>query len=88
MFYPVFKGDSLGSPSENGAHNPFNRPGMNGEEFHKQMATIHELSASFSTGVKKAAHVAAQNAHQIAVDYPSVENSIAANIASANRLAN
>ena len=66
----------------------FNRPGMNGEEFHKQMATIHGLSASFSTGVKKAAHEAAQNAHQIAVDYPSVENSIEANRASANRLAN
>jgi hypothetical protein len=87
MFHPIFKGDSLSNPTENGAHNPFNRPGMNGEEFHRQMASIHGLSASFATGAKKSAHEAAQNAHQIAIDYPSVENSIAANIASANRLA-
>jgi len=88
MFHPIFKGDSLNAPTENGMHNPFNRPGMNGEQFHQQMATIHGLSATFAVGVKKAAHEAAQNAHQIAIDYPSVENSIAANLASANRLAN
>lgn len=88
MFHPIFKGDSLNEPTENGMHNPFNRPGMNGEVFHQQMATIHGLSASFATGVKKAAHENAQAAHQLAIDYPSTENSIAANIASANRLAN
>ena len=87
MFHPIFKGDSLTEPTENGMHNPFNRPGMNGEQFHQQMATIHGLSVTFATGVKKAAHLAAQQAHQLAVDYPSTENSIAANIASANRLA-
>lgn len=87
LFHPIFKGDSLNEPAENGQHNPYNRAGMSGAEFHKQMASIHGLSASFAVGVKKSAHEAAQQAHQYALDFPSAENSIAANIASANRLA-
>ncbi len=88
LYHPVFTGDTRITKAEDGKHNPFNLPGMNGEPYHQQMTNIHRIASEFAVGVKKSAHEHAMQAHQEAIDYPSVENSITANLASASRLVN
>lgn len=83
LFHPIFKSAAIGDVR---GTNPHTLEGLSGEPYHLQMQNVHKLASEFATGVVKDAHVVAMKAHEYAAVNQSMENSISANIASANRL--